>query len=657
MKTKKLLALILALLFIATAFVSCKKTPEDLPDDDDTVTQKPEEETVGLGNIFNLDWKPAKSETTDTITKATKLSADAFTNFNGSPTSISLGLVAYKDSTNSNVTRVYDYISEKEVFTVTDTAVIEGAITTFTKNHIAIVSEKSFAVLTVKYTNAPYINDAGTFDSDYFGYDIYYSMDYPPEYTISVYNTEDVSKPSKTFNPYATRDWVRYTYYDYTYGSGSSYYYEYENDLDKYFLEYIVKGSLQNISQFYNHNDYELIADDLLLVCNAIYRRDKEGNLTLVRSLGIDGISSYDYYEKCGDYYYDVNDYDVTVYDKDLKAISTYAVPSYCEDADFFILRNGDVLVQYTELLDVDTDTYDYMLVENYYVGTSNQKYDLHTCIISAATGEATEINASFVVRELENTYATNPDYANYYNAKLSNIAVINYIKNSKLDVSATACDVVSMNDKGEVVESLKLHNDWAGIPENLGNGFFTVYNVRDTYTVMDKTGKILNNNVDLEGQTRNYLRDYFVLDDGIYNMTGEKTYDLSGKIYDIYYVNASKNITLLSIVTDDGGFKYELFSNGTITAIGTKYFDPNKTSENLTLINCNSESYGYYTIIYDKTTGKYTYNSYNEEGTLLHTSENYMNHVASYNGIYIYRTTEYNSQTDSTSTVYYKFS
>ena len=650
MKTKRLLALIAALLCLSMLFVSCKKKNEEPEEETSDTTAAPTETAPeGLAKIFNLDWtRPAPESTV--ATKKTDLT------LNMSNRSSVNNLIHYTDPTNSNIQCVYDYVAEKDILTLTDSVTsaempVEGTtrtVYTHVNNYVYMPSGKNVVVLTVTYLSLnEYSND--TLYLNYFWDHVHsYLNDSYDEltttYKITVYNAADTTTPVKTIGSDTIKSWI---YLQEESGETISF--------STLFYNNVVKDLALSLDSL-EYDSYRELADDLILHDNKIYRVDSDENLTLVREVGMTNVSAGQTYSMSENYYY----HGRTIYDKSLNPIDTWSVPSYCRFFNDYVLNNGDLLVQYTVLLDETAEDYDYLEVTSSYGGLANYKYDLHTFIVSAKDGKMTEIDADYKIQEWDTAYSTNPDYNDYYAEGIENLAMVSYIEDGRLDTSAAKYDLVSLDNEGEIVESLKLYDEWTTIPGNDGTGYFSAQTVHSTIMVMDKDGKILTDKMSFD--TTGYLtgtRNYFLFQDGIYDMVGTKVYDLTDKIFEYSELDFERDTLLITVLADDGVMKVDLFNKGTVTTIGTMdATGVNTDGENVTLREVNTTSFGYYTKAVTKDAGgteTTTYNWYNVEGTLLATTNYALTRVASYDDVYLY--TGQMQTADGYTTVYHKFS
>ncbi len=637
MKNKKFLALTALILCLSMLFVACsKEEPEPL-----------NPPAPSLADIFNLDWTRPNSEQ-PLISKAKKISLPEDIDYEQVD-----NLLIYTDpSEDNNKIRVYDFVKEENVLlrtdssnttnnytiTVDDDYSYKTSVYSKTKNYVYAPNGDTVIVLTVKYTvEASYLERHESYYVSAFDDYIHdYLYDFAPElkkttYTINVYNASDTTKPIQTVNSNTIKSWIN------------------QGDFDYYFDSIVI----QNLPVIATSYDNEYIAEDLFVNNGKIYRCDNDDNVTFVRDVGLTNIESW--YEKANDYYIASGEATLTLFDSNLKPIATYEFPSYALNQDYYVLNSGNVWIQYHVQLDEDATEYDIFDPD-----WGNEKYDVVTLILSAQNGAVTEINANYTIETLETAKSSDPDYNNYYNASISNLALVYYIKDGRLNTAETACDIVALDDNGTITKSLKLFDTWASLPSNIGNGYFVAYTTYGTYMVMDKDSNVITDNMGFSSYVSGMLStyDYVFMSDGIYNTAGEKVYDLSQKDAWCECLDYERNIAFFSYLDTDGMKKYKLFNNGTVTDIGQIDAIGESTNNNGTYLQyVGLTVFGYYTESVTETENDttYTYKYYSADGTWLATTHYELYGVAFFDGTYLYAG---EMETGNTyQTIYFKFS
>lgn len=644
MKAKRLLAVIALMLCASMLFVSCKKDEDPEP--------TPVEEPLKLSDIFNMDWKKPSSETALTTQKAElKLNMANYAYVDN--------LIIYTDSEDYNITRVYDYVAQKELLALTNsitsqdnvnvtyvgaTEPFPATVYTHVNNYVYAPSGKNLVVLTVTHKSLnDYIEDHETVQVGFFDDSIYnYVYDaeikeFSATYDLKIYNTADLSAPTKTISSNAVKSWLNAHNDPYN-----------SDDFDSLFYNSVVKDLTLHLDSL---SSWDMISEDLITTDGKVYRIDEDGNLTFVRDIELSKIAQN--YTKGEKYYYYFDYTSMTVYDSLLNPVSSFDLPTYVDtQAKFFPLNDGNVLVQYKVEEDEDGDVYDYIDV---YSGR-NFKYSLYTFIVSAADGTATEIDANYLIDDLYTAYIPYSYYSDYYNPEISNIAEIYYIVDSKLENASTDLDIVSLDNNGNIVKSLKIYDDWSAIPHNMGNGYFSASTVHGTEMIMDKDGKIVSNSLYYnQNSYYEYLSNYTITNTGIYDVTGKKVYNWTDIPCEYDGLDYERNTVLIKILGDDGTYKLDLFNNGTVTTIGTMDATGGAIDSADMITDYDITSFGFYTVS-KNSEGKNVYKYYNAVGVLVETTTEYpLYRITSFEGVCVYRGTV--EIEGGTQTVYYRFS
>ncbi|MBQ8331223.1 MAG: hypothetical protein IJX94_01820 [Clostridia bacterium] len=302
-------------------------------------------------------------------------------------------------------------------------------------------------------------------------------------------------------------------------------------------------------------------------------------------------------------YYYVLTNSGLIVYSRSFETVCTWNAPSYATNFMVSPMNDGNVLVQYTYLMDGDATKYDYY--ETNYVGFT-EKVDLVSLILSAEDGDVKEVDLDYIVMDLTPNYDLydGNEENNAYRDDFENIAVIAYIKDKKLDTAASAQDIVLMNNKGKAQKSLKMIDDQGtNLPSKIGDDVYLVQTLYGS-ALMNGKGKLLES-----FYNSNVLRpvgDYLVGARTIYNLQMEVVYDLSEN--DATVTSIMGNTVYVKKNTNTG---YEIiaFLDGENKTI---YTHTETTKTTLTFLD------GEYYEIYDPDTNTYRY--YNADGKLLAT-------------------------------------
>lgn len=377
---------------------------------------------------------------------------------------------------------------------------------------------------------------------------------------------------------------------------------------------YDVTGTAIATSK-YENTVKEIAGGEYLLYDRVAYEVSAKGELTKLAdvpeyiSTEIDLISD--------DYFYVSGENMITVYDHEFKYVSFYELPGYATEAEFFLLDNGDYLVQYWVELDSEATKYDIYEVSE----GLTLKFDLVTLIVSAEDGSAKELKLDdYLVEEVEtNSQLFDEEEENnmYIEDSFENIVFLVPIEDGKVNETMSDVEMCLMSNKGKVGKSLKLYDDMIAeyVPAKVADNVYVTYGATGIVLV-DAEGEILQRitkfNLRLVGN-------YFVGEYAIYSADlSEVVYDIKGNEVDKVEVFGD---SVFMTIEKDGETKVVLFANGETKAIyNSKTMAETKTFALVDAIN------GYY--LYDIADEQYTY--YNAEGTKITSSKSEMVFLAS---------------------------
>ncbi len=295
------------------------------------------------------------------------------------------------------------------------------------------------------------------------------------------------------------------------------------------------------------------------------------------------------------DYIYTLSSSTIVVYDTEFNLVSSWTLPTgeYSDVKSFYILNNGDILVQAMIKLDIYTEK-KYDIIDQY-----GRKYDQVNYLVRAKSGKDKELKLDFIISDIKSRYELDRDseYENYYSDSFENIAITIPIIDRRLDYSDANVGISLMNNKGKIGRSLKIVDGQTDIPTNLGDGKYLVSTVYGR-VVTNSNGKILSviNNDSLE-----IVGNCFVGSAGIYDLEMNKIYDLR-----------ANNATVEGTVNDVVFVKSVSGDNCTVTAIRNGQSETVETSAKKNI------SFTTYTATYTVKDNTGSYRLYNAQGDFL---------------------------------------
>ena len=247
---------------------------------------------------------------------------------------------------------------------------------------------------------------------------------------------------------------------------------------------------------------------DLLVFEDMIYRANGE---TLSEVSSVSALANHvsKFEKKMGDRYYDFGSDSFSVYDSNGAFYDIY-VYEKAEQTQYYLLENGNVLIQQQRPLPDDASKYDY--------SESGNKLQLKTYLWQAEKKAAKEISFDYLVDSIypitqQDREEAKEESGVTFTDQVLNIACIAPIKDKMLQTSVW----VLIDNSGSVTYNLsEQYKGLSGIPYPVANGVFA-YETRGGQTFY----------IDGEG---NLLRDMSTVDlvRGQYIVAGNKLYDTS---------------------------------------------------------------------------------------------------------------------------------
>lgn len=375
---------------------------------------------------------------------------------------------------------------------------------------------------------------------------------------------------------------------------------------------------------------------DLVRIDNKVYRFDANGNVKDSFDWS-DLRDAPSYLTKAGDYYVEISERSIFVFDKTLKLVTTYTAPQYDMLGSSLgitfnasVLANGNVLVQYMSIQDTMAKKYTFIL--------NGQKCNIYSMLVDAKTGKVKELNLDYVIEEV--LFGEECEYCGI-SEKIENVAVAYAIENQRVDMNEDSMKVLSLTNKGKVAGVLESPISGAGFGEGIdlySKNRWEIYTPDGRSYLVNEKGEVL-------GEVSNV--DY-------YNDAG---LIVNKKVYD-YNLNlkidlAKENATELYVMNNGVAFKTEkneikIYINGEVKTLVSE----SEAKDGKRIFKKLSK--GAYMIT--DTTGTTTkYEIYNENGTLLSTITDKISSVnvvkTAANGALLLSA----YQSDSSKTVYYR--
>lgn len=308
-----------------------------------------------------------------------------------------------------------------------------------------------------------------------------------------------------------------------------------------------------DIVHIYNSDGSEAVS--------AFYDSGKSGRLPVTDTLngfGLDGVEYYvkdgfvifdgrdplesDYFSASVEYngrFYYLSDKQVFVFGEKGTLTYEYTLPSYAQEANIFVLSNGNIFIQYVYKA-MEEEVYDYVRNET--------RYKVVSILSNLSKNTESIQELPFLVKELENAF-TDPDFHEYYTARVANLAQVVTIRDKRIDDNQTTGYTV-LSDT--LVELYSI--------SDVVKGAWEINRIsEDRNLASTAAGEILvDGNSHLVGQLNNYraiTEKYIVTAGRIYDHDLNVIYDMADKGY-TYFASVGDNL-LLSMVIDESAMLY----------------------------------------------------------------------------------------------------
>ena len=264
---------------------------------------------------------------------------------------------------------------------------------------------------------------------------------------------------------------------------------------------------------------------DMVLYGNVLYTIENNGALTkaedLPEALALRAPTDY-----TDEYFYFYGANSILVYDRAFQPVTAWYAPASAEDFNPSFLNNGNVLVQYKQVLDPNAE--EYQLYDTDEDGTVIAKYNLVTKLITPKNGKVKDVDMDYNIQlaisatNLNRQMGEdNPRLAD----KVENVAYICPIVDRQVDDSDAACDVVLMDNNGKLGKSVKIADGQrAELPHLIGEDIYLVNTLygRALVNAKGKTLQLINND------DMNIVGGYIIGENAVYDLNMEVAYDLA---------------------------------------------------------------------------------------------------------------------------------
>jgi len=354
---------------------------------------------------------------------------------------------------------------------------------------------------------------------------------------------------------------------------------------------------------------------DLLVFNNTYYPVDTDGNIGEgFEYSAAAAVPTID--QASANYYYDFNGRVAYVYDKQFNLVAEYSLPGYAEEFEefFFVLENGNILVQYLIIEPDDAEDYDVFFEDSEYFDidlngmdggfefNSNVKATVVSQLIDVEKDKIKDIDLDFIVVDL----STKTDIAEYgytyLTEEIENVATVLEIVDGRVDDSEANAKMISLSNKckAEMVLNDVFVAQGDSIPYLVAENRYMLRDATGARYIVNEKGEKLGR---IDNAT-NGNEAYFVCDGKIYNYDCAVVLDYEKEGY-LITGTLAKGFIMTKVV--ETGVETYAFFNGT----ATKIIDAGDLTKTVSV----DSSRRYYIVVTDPAEGDTTYTYYNDCG------------------------------------------
>lgn len=336
--------------------------------------------------------------------------------------------------------------------------------------------------------------------------------------------------------------------------------------------EYVKDSTIVSATKLYNYNgdvvasvagaaSIESVGSTFFAFANKLFTVDRATGESSEIATANDFSAEIDFSSAMviGDYIVEADDGAITYYSKDLKKAFEYKVPSYADDAEFFPLANGSILVQYFTTEDIKSDVYDI------YDAEEMVKYTVNWDVITIPVAEEEkgfEVKAvdlgNYYVGSVNNGITSSSFDQQFNTENVPNIAILYTFGANGVNTSVPYYRVI--NNEAEITAQLPVIIEGRDtILSPIGEGYYeATTNYGESYLV-DATGTVVANADNVYAVTAYGI----VAENGVYSTALEQVIDFEA--FGVNQVFMDENLVIYSKTTYDSEgeatTKYYFFS------------------------------------------------------------------------------------------------
>lgn len=343
----------------------------------------------------------------------------------------------------------------------------------------------------------------------------------------------------------------------------------YDIENKSYFVEYTYNAGNISAAKLYSDSgaiiaesakdpEYKEICDKMIVFNNAVYMIGKKGDIEKsfdIDEFGYHGSSINISYAGDKYIYFEKSDaIPVTKFDGTF--VSAYNIKQHYKIENWFVLENGNIVIQYKAMLEDNAKSYDFVEESE----DKLVKYDLITEVFNVKKGSSREVDVDFIIDDILNRNNVGFDSSGMVEDFDLNMAEVRFIENKRVSKTSEFCVLGNnLNVKSAFSDIV----DGGRFAYKVADNLFAVPDKYGMVNFVNKSGKLLKSIC--SDSIEDINSKHIVTDESIYDFKFNKVYDVKGGGYKVESVG--NDFVILSKETADGT-EYSRFSNGTVNVI-----------------------------------------------------------------------------------------
>lgn len=273
--------------------------------------------------------------------------------------------------------------------------------------------------------------------------------------------------------------------------------------------------------------------------------------VTTPPSTAMDDVKELEVQRYTEDYVHVILEDAAYVYEENGRLAAFYRYPAVAVNRRAWALQNGSLLIQYVEAVEEPEGT---VLAEtDYDLVYQSAKWRLHTLLLSVETGETTELDFPYVVRDIDTRYSYNQNGV-ILTDKLDNLAILEPIQQKHIATQAIGSLYAGLTNQGAVQELTRWQADQMGLPLRISKDRYILSTQNERKYLYSGKGKLI---ADVTGSSVLSAR-WILTDRAVFDLDGDLLLDYGER--DWQWMGASSG-GMLFCKEEGSGSRWYLFA------------------------------------------------------------------------------------------------